>query len=219
MYEVGKCPKQRLCRDPVELQPSPRNIKILKIGDSYVIAATNQHKCIHNASSTSFGRYFKWCLVLKERKTSFREGRQGNDHCSLMVTAVIWLKFCRYGVKLLINQSINWVAAIKDALLRVFSYSGVPVEKHRRNPRDFYPLHLEIPWVPTMVEKLKKFLTNPQFPIVTLIEDCLKGHQLQLRYLSRRLSIYSRKHYLSCMYVLERRTKDENTADATLKRC
>ena len=45
-----------------------------------------------------------------------------------MVTAVIWLKFCRYGVKLLINQSINWVAAIKDALLRVFSYSGVPVE-------------------------------------------------------------------------------------------
>ena len=41
-----------------------------------------------------------------------REGRQGNnfttDYFKLIVTAVTWLKYCRYGVKLYqINQSIG----------------------------------------------------------------------------------------------------------------
>ena len=49
MYEVRKCPKHSAsellplllhCRDPMKSKPSPRNIKILKIGDGYVIAAS-----------------------------------------------------------------------------------------------------------------------------------------------------------------------------------
>ena len=48
-HEIGKCPKHsgseslpllRNCRDPMESEPSPWNIEIKKIGDSYVIAAT-----------------------------------------------------------------------------------------------------------------------------------------------------------------------------------
>ena len=48
MYVVGKyrkhsgsesLPLLRHCRDPIESKPSSRNIKILKFGDGYVIAA------------------------------------------------------------------------------------------------------------------------------------------------------------------------------------
>ena len=70
----------------------------------------------------SVGLDVKWCLVSMittpcARKRPFhwisvksrlvRAARETNDHCLLIVAAVIWPKYCQYGVKhYIINQSI-----------------------------------------------------------------------------------------------------------------
>ena len=73
MQEVGKYPKHsgseslpllRHCRDPMESQPSPRNIKILKIGDGYVIAAKLYHTYVGKQTVSVFVNILIDCVQL-----------------------------------------------------------------------------------------------------------------------------------------------------------